>query len=51
MAQIPPLGRGEVSVQGGEAPRSQTTSMKTSTTGCCSWAVCVWDATVPGLAC
>ena len=36
MAQIPPLGRGEVSVQVGEAPRSQTTSMKTSTTGCCS---------------
>ena len=36
MAQIPPLGRGEVSVQGGEALTSQTTSMKMSTTGGCS---------------
>ena len=49
MAQIPPLGRGEVAVQsseatvlgsevavqGGEAPTSQSISMKTSATGCC----------------
>ena len=36
MVQIPPFGRGEVSVQGGEALTSQTTSMKMSTTGGCS---------------
>ena len=50
--ESPPLGRGEVSVQGGEAPTSQTTSVKNSENG---WVVaevfCVLGTTVPGLVC
>ena len=50
MAQIPPLGRGEVAVLGGKAPKSQTTSVKNSENG---WVVaevvCVLGTTVPGL--
>ena len=35
MVQIPPFGGGEVTVRGGEAPTSQTTSVKNIDNGGC----------------
>ena len=48
MVQIPPLGGGDVAVQGGAVPKSQTTSVKNIGA---AEAGCVLDTTVPGLVC